>query len=389
MKGTIIERGDSYRIKVPLGKNQLTGKYDAYYETFRGSKPNAQKRLRQLLTDLDKGMFVKPCKGTITEYLRSWLTDYCLNLSPRTRELYSYMCEKHIIPSIGNIPLAELKPPHVQHLYAEKLSSGLSPRTVQIIHVTLHKALKTAVKAGLVVRNVTEAVDTPRVQRHEIHTMDETDIHLFLDTARSTEYFTFFYTLLFTGCRRSELLAVRWQDVDLLLRQLSITRSMQYLRGAKIPITFKEPKTQNSRRSIVLSRSTVEVLKEHRVVQEKRRESLHLPPVSPSDLIFSHYNGTPLLPQSVTQAWERLARRSGLAGVRLHDARHSHASLMLKQGIHLKVVSERLGHSGIQITADTYSHITPGLQQAAADMFDDLLLPKTIPQELLGQRSIE
>jgi integrase len=197
-----------------------------------------------------------------------------------------------------------------------------------------------------------------------------------LDRARETEYFTLFYTFLFTGCRRSELLAIRWQDVDLLLRRLSITRSMQYLRGVENPITFKEPKTQNSRRSIVLSLSTVEVFKEHREVQEKRRESLHLPPLSPPDLVFSHYNGTPLLPQSVTQAWERLARRTGLRGVRLHDARHSHASLMLKQGIHLKVVSERLGHSGIQITGDIYSHVSLGLQQAAADMFDDLLLPK-------------
>ena len=390
MRGSIIKRSeDSYRIKVSLGKDSTTGKYLSHFETVVGNKKEAEKRLRELLTQLDKGIYVKPGKTTLGEYLRSWLVDYCHpNLSPRTHELYSYICEKHLIPTLGNVSLTELKPQHLQHLYSEKLSSGLSNRTVQIIHIILHKALKNAVKSGLLVRNVAEAVDTPKIQRHEMHVMTETDLHIFLEMARNTKYYPLFYAALFTGMRRSELLALRWQDVDLLLCQLSVTRSMQYLHNAEPEdrITFKEPKTPKSRRLIALSPSTVSVLSEHREAQNKMRQSLGLPPLADDDLVFSHFDGKPLLPNSVTHAWIKLVRRCGLKGIRLHDARHTHASLMLKQGIHPKIVQERLGHSSIQITLNTYSHVAPGLQQAAANKFDDIVMAKQ--KDVVKQESI-
>jgi integrase len=380
MRGSIIKRSeDSYRIKVSLGKDSVTGKYTSHYETLRGNKVQAEKRLRELLTELDKGIFVKPDKATLGEYLKSWLLDYCRpNLSPRTQELYSYICEKHVLPTLANIPLVDLRPQHLQRLYAEKVSAGLSNRTVQLIHITLHKALKNAVKTGLLVRNITESVDTPKIQRREMHVMNESDIHLFLEMARNTEYYSLFYTSLFTGMRRAELLALRWSDVDLLLCQLSVTRSMQYLNNATAEnrITFKEPKTVKSRRLIALSPSTTSVLREHRQAQDKLRESLSLAPISDNDLVFCHYDGTPLLPNSVTHAWMKLVRRCGMKGVRFHDARHTHASLLLKQGVHPKIVQERLGHTGIAITLDLYSHVAPGLQQAAANKFDDIVLPK-------------
>ncbi len=262
MKGSIITRGDSYRIKVPLGKDAVTGKYTAHYETFRGPKKEAEKRLRQLLTELDKGIFIRPGKATLTEYLKSWLVDYVKpNLAPKTHELYAYICSRHIFPTLGNIALVDLKPTHLQHLYAQKQVSGLSNRTVQLIHVTLHKALKNAVKVSLLSRNIAEAVDTPKIHRREMRTMTETDLHLFLEMARDTEYYPLFYTAVFTGMRRSELLALIWGNVDLLLHQLSVTRSMQFVDNK---VSFKQPKTVKSRRMIALSPSSVAVLMEHR-----------------------------------------------------------------------------------------------------------------------------
>jgi integrase len=257
-----------------------------------------------------------------------------------------------------------LKPTHLQHLYAAKQTSGLSNRTVQIIHIVLHKALKNGVKTGLLSRNVAEAVDPPKIVRREMKIMSESDIHYFLDMVRDTDYYPLFYCYLFTGCRRSELLAVRWQDVDLLLCRLSITRSMQYLDTSPINerISFKQPKTQKSRRSIALSPSTVAVLREHQEAQSKQRLALGLPPLADSDLVFSHWGGSPMIPSSISQAWRRLARRCGLTGIHLHSARHSHASLLLAQGVHQKVVNERLGHAGTAITMDLYSHVTHGIQ---------------------------
>jgi len=203
--------------------------------------------------------------------------------------------------------------------------------------------------------------------------MSETDIHLFLDYAKDTDYYALFYVVLFTGLRRGELLALRWQDIDMLMCQISIKRSMQFVDNK---ITFKQPKTTKSRRLIDLSPSTVAVLNEHRKAQDKMRQSLDLPLVTESDLVFCHWDGSPLLPNSITHAWRKLARRCGLKGIRLHDARHTHASLLLKQGVHPKIVQERLGHAGIAITLDLYSHVAPGLQQAAAKGFDDIILPK-------------
>lgn len=374
MRGCIIERNGSMRLKVSIGKNPQTGKYESYYETFHGNRTDAQKRLRQILTELDKGTFSKPGKTTVAEYLNAWLRDYCKpSLSPRTVQLYSYICRVHLIPAIGNITLTELKPQHLQKLYSEKISSGLSSRTVQICHVAIHKALKNAIRINLLSRNVADFVDKPKIQRTEMHPMTESDLSRFLDTAKQGNYYALFYTYLFTGMRRSELLAVRWCDVDLLGMQISVSRTMQYLNGVKNHITFKEPKSKNSRRLIALSPSTVLVLEEHRKAQDAMSILLELPPTNDNDLIFSHWDGSPLLPDSITHAWIKLVRKCGLKGIRLHDARHTHATIMLKQGVHPKVVQERLGHSTISTTLDTYSHVAPGLQQAAANGFDNIL----------------
>lgn len=386
MRGSIIQRKDkdgnpigNYRIKVCLGKNAQTGKYDAYYETLPDgtSKPDAQKRLRQLLTELDKGIFVKPGKLTVGEYLRVWLKDNALpNMAPRTYEGYEFQINKYAIPTLGKIPLTELKPAHIQHLCSQKQTAGLH-RTAQYIYNSLNKALSVAVKTGIIARNPCDAVESPRVPRHEMKTMSESDVHIFLELARNSDYYPIFYTMLFTGIRRSEVLALKWGDCDLDLCQISVNRTLHVLRYGTLKgqVIFKAPKTQKSRRMIALTPSTSIVLKEHKEKQNKLRQSLGMNLVSDDDLVFCQYDGKPLQPDTISHAWLKMARRTGLKGIRLHDARHTHASLMLKQGIHPKIVQERLGHMSIETTLDTYSHVAPGLQQAAAKRFDDVLMP--------------
>jgi integrase len=380
MRGYITKRAkDSYTIVLNLGNDPVTGKRKQQWISIKGTKKDAEKKLSELLNQIDNGIFIKPGKQTLSDYLNHWLEDNVKpNLSPRTYELYSYMCRNHIVPAIGNVPLSDIKPVHLQHLYANKQQSGLSNRTVQLIHITIHKALKNAVKIGLLNRNAAESVDIPKIQRHEMHTMDENDIQKFLEAAKDTDYYTLFFTCIFTGMRRSELLALRWQDVDLLLCQISVTRTVQQLTNTTPEgrITFKEPKTQKSRRLIALTPANAVILREHRSKQEKQRLSLGLPTISDNDLVFSHHDGSPLRPDSITHIWKKLIKRCGLKDIRLHDARHTHASLLLKQGIHPKIVQERLGHSGIAITLDLYSHVTPSLQQMAAAKFDEIAIPK-------------
>jgi integrase len=236
----------------------------------------------------------------------------------------------------------------------------------------LHKALQTAIKWGLVNRNVADGVDVPRARRNEMQTWDEYEINRFLETAKDSPYYTLFHTALFTGMRRSELLAIRWCDVDFIFSQISVSRSLHHLKDGSY--VFTQPKSAKSKRTIALSSFAIVVLREHREKQEVIRASLGIP-LKDDDLVFNTPEGKPLRPNTITRAWSTLATRAGVKVIRLHDARHTHASLMLKSGVHPKIVQERLGHASIQITLDTYSHVAPGLQQAAAEGFDKLVSP--------------
>ena len=382
MRGHIVKRGkNSYSLKVSLGKDAASGKYKYQWTTVKGTKKEAEKRLGEILHQLDTGTFTKPGKMTVGEYLDQWLKDYRPSIGPHSAQTYEFFIERHIKPAIGQIPLTSLKPEHLQRLYSDKLSTGrcdgsggLSGRSVRYIHVTIHRALKSAARLGIISRNVADSVDVPGVEHHEMKTMTEDDIHAFLEAARSTPYHTLFYLALFTGMRRSELLALRWSDMDLLMCQASVNRTLHRLNNGEI--IFRETKTAKSRRMVALSPRTCLVLQEYRQKQEQDR-LLAGNPLQESDLVFSQLDGKPLLPDSVTHAFMVLARRTGLKGIHLHSARHTHATLMLKQGIHPRVVQERLGHASIAITLDVYSHVTPGLQEAAARRFDDLaLLPE-------------
>lgn len=304
------------------------------------------------------------------DYFEKWLSDYAKpNLSPRSYDRYTGIVNKYLIPQLGRIQLTQLRPEQLQRHYTTGLNSGLSARTIRYHHALIHIALQTAVKWGLVNRNVADAVEPPRFKRSVMQTWNEDEVNRFLEAAKESHYYPLFYTALFTGMRRGELLALRWQDVDFIYSQIYISRSLHQLRDGSY--IYTQPKSEKSRRTIALPSSLFFILSEHRKAKEV--EALLLgQTLSDTDLVFNDL-GKPLRPNTVTYAWERMAARSGVKVIRLHDARHTHASLMLKQGIHPKIVQERLGHASIQMTLDTYSHVAPGIQQAAAESFDKLL----------------
>ena len=380
MRGHIVKRyKNSYTIILNLGIDPTTGKRKQQWISVKGTKKDAEKRLSELLTQLDTGTFMKPGKTTLGEFLERWLKDYVrANLAPRTAEGYESIARQHLIPRLGNITLIQLKPSHLQRYYSETLSKGrcdgkgttLSPQTVRHHHTALHKALETAVEWGLLSRNVADAVRPPHVDRTDMKVWGENEVTQFLETAKSTPYYALFYTALFTGMRRSELLALRWQDVDSIVGQVYVSRSMHQLKDRSF--VFRPPKTAKGRRTVALPPSVVLVLNEHRKKQDLERVLLGIP-LADDALVFGNIEGKPLRPNSVTRAWTSLASHAGLKAIRLHDARHTHASLMLKQGIHPKIVQERLGHATIAVTLDTYSHVAPGLQEAAAERFDELI----------------
>jgi integrase len=378
MRGHIVKRKrplktkprytDNWSIVIELGYDPLAKKRRQQWFSFRGTKKEAERRLTELLHELDNGTFVQPDKTTLGEYLSQWMKDHEQNLAPRSFERYQSVVKKDIAPVLGNITLAQLRPEHLQRYYTSQLEKDRSPATVRYSHSVIHVALKEAVKLGILSRNVADAVDPPRVKNKEMSTWEEDDINHFLEVIRDSAYYELFYTALYTGMRRSELLGLRWGDVDKEFFQISVRRGLHQLEDGSY--VFTEPKSAKSRRTIALTPSNASVLREYREKQKQQCTMLGKQ-FTDDDLVFCHFDGKPLRPNSVTRAWQTLAGKAGLKVIRLHDARHSHASLMLKQRIHPKVVQERLGHSSIQITLDRYSHVAEGLQEAAAARFDE------------------
>lgn len=369
--GHIKETKDQgvFRIVISLGRDPANGKRLRQWVTVKGTKGDAKKRLTELLHEHNSGIYIKPDKTTIADFLERWLVDYVKpNLSPRGYDRYSGIINKHLIPDIGGLLLTQLKPEHVHRHYADKLNDGLSPWTIRYHHAVLHKALETALKWGLVARNVTDSVEVPRGKRMEMQTWNENEVRQFLEVAEEGQYYALFYTALFTGMRRSELLALRWKDVDFIYSQIYVNRSLHQLKDGSY--IFTQPKSSRSRRTIALSPSAILTLKEHHDMVAMDRAVVGVL-VTDSDLVFGTVDGRPSRPNTVTCAWARTAALAGVKIIRLHDARHTHASLMLKQGIHPKIVQERLGHASIQMTLDIYSHVVPGLQEAAAQRFDE------------------
>jgi integrase len=377
MRGHITKRGkDSYTIVVSLGNDPTTGKRLQQWVTVKGTKRDAERRLAELLHELDTGTFVKPGRTTVADFLNRWLVDYAKpNLSPRGFERYQGIVEGHFVPDFGNMPLTQLKPAHLQRHYTSVLNKGLSVGTVRYHHAVMHKALETAIKWGLVSRNIADGVDIPRLRRPEMQTWREDEVASFLEAARDSQYYELFYTALFTGLRRSELLALRWSDVDFILSQIYVNRSLHRLKdGGYI---FTQPKSAKSRRRVALPPSASLLLQEYKSKQEATRIKLRAT-LSDIDLVFSTTEGKPLRPNTITRAWTMLGQKAGVRVIRFHDARHTHASLLLKQGVHPKVVQERLGHASIQMTLDTYSHVAPGIQETAASRFDELMSESSI-----------
>ena len=234
----------------------------------------------------------------------------------------------------------------------------------------LHAALHHAVKWRLLAVNAADAVDRPRAERREPVALGPDEVTRVIVAADRTRYATLVILAVMTGMRRGELLGLRWRDVDLRGGTLSVCQTGQWL--TRQGVVFRPPKTAKSRRSIALSDDTRRALQAHRQQQLEERLALG-PAYSDRDLVFATAAGAPVDPSNLSRAWATIVRAAGLQRIRFHDLRHAHATLLLREGVHPKVVSERLGHASMAITLDTYSHVLPGLQQDAAARLDALL----------------
>ena len=366
MAGQIIGRGErSFLVRVYMGRDS-EGKRKYLNHTIHGNKKDAQAFLNQVLRDRDLGVFVEPNKKTLNEFLDEWLAI----VKPRVRDVthhdYMSLLERYVRKPLGEKRLSQIAAMEIQKLYAGMTERGLSPRTVHYTHSVLRGALEQAVGWQLLQRNPAQYVDLPRQQRREMLAFSIEQATHFLEAAKADELYALFLLALTTGMRPGEYLALQWKDVSLEAGALSVRRSLS--RGG----TFEEPKTARSRRAIQLLPTVTKVLRAHRTQQATWRLSQG-PAYRNMDLVFASATGGPLSEREVVRHFKAILKPAGLPDLRLYDLRHTCASLLLAAGENPKVVSERLGHASVTLTLDTYSHVLPGLQQAASERLEALL----------------
>ena len=371
MKGSIRRRSkNSWEISLDLGRNS-SGKRLRKFLNVKGSRREADRKLREILSTLDRGLPIDSKTITVSEFLRRWLAD-CVSIQtrPRTYERYESDVRLHIEPVIGHLKLSQLSPSDIQSLESDLLLSGKSSSSVRHVHIVLKSALKRAMRWGLLYRNVADLVDAPRVQRTEIDPPDISVAMRIFDEASKGPYGPPIAFLAETGCRRGEALAMSWSRIDLDAGIAYITKSLQ--RIGRQGLKFTDPKSRQGIRKVKLGSRTVDMLREHRGKQLLKQVELS-EIWEENDLVFPGPTGKPLDPATLTRNFIKIVRKLGLENVRLHDMRHFHASQLYANGLQLKDLQQRMGHSSISVTADIYTHVDIGNQDEALEAFEKSL----------------
>jgi len=343
------------------------------YEQVTGTFKLAEKVLRERLVAIEKGEYVGKKKLTVGVYLQSWLETYATtNCSAKTVQGYRQSINCYTEP-IAGITLQKLDATHIQPIYAGMIKRGLSNRTVDALHKALNIALNTAVKQGTLKRNILDSVIAPKVVKKEIEVWDAETRANAMTVLRGSQYGDFYQLGLMTGMRRGELAGLKWANVNLDNQQLQVVNTLQRITGQGL--MNGQPKTERSRRSIALSVDTVALL--HKIRGRQITQKLEVIDAwTDSGYVFTDASGMPVDPNRATRAFKKVVSTTGLPKLTIHGLRHTHATILLEQGVNPKVVSERLGHASVATTMDIYSHVLPDMQEKAALAIDAALAPK-------------
>lgn len=375
MKGYAVRKGDRWYAVIYEGIDPVTGRERRRWHPAGSSREDAERLASSLAAKLN-GRNDNSRSLTVGVYLTArWLPGKKLELAHSTWDGYRRKIELHILPALGKVPIRRLRPHHLERLYNEKLhpengKRPLSPKTVLEIHLIIRGALNDAVRRGLVTRNVALVAHAPKLRsipKAEPQAWTALELKAFLREAAGNRLFAALWLLANTGMRRSELLGLQWDDVDLDAATISINRGLVSI---GYELHESRGKTNNSRRAIDLDPTTVAVLAAWKRWQQAERTAVGIPS---EKWVFADVDGNPIHPHSISQTFERIIARAGVPKVRLHDVRHTHGTLLIKAGVPVKVVSERLGHGNPAFTIDTYQHVLPGMQAEAARIFEKLL----------------
>jgi integrase len=375
----------SWGFVVDIGPDPVTGKRRRRRGGGFATRREAETALREVLTKRDRGQVVPTTTLTVRAFLvDQWLPAMRLTIGPTTLEGYRGNIERYIVPRVGDVPLRALTPPVINQLYADVRENGrtrgtgpLALKTVREVHVTLHRALEDAVRWDYLETNPSDRASAPSAtaarneRRRRIRTWTAAEVNAFAAFIDGHELHELWALAASTGLRRSELLGLRWIDLDLDRRLLSVRRVLVLVGGQP---HFKDaPKSAHGFRTISLPPKVTQLLVELRAWQAEQPRLRAIPPEDA--LVFCRPDGHAWHPDHVTSTLRELMIASGLPRIRpMQDLRHTHATLLIGEGgVNVKVVQERLGHHSHSFTADTYQHVIPGMDEAAASRFDQLV----------------
>ncbi len=380
MRGSVIRRGTKYSVVLDLGRDPQTNRRRQRWHAGYRTKKEASAALADLIGSVNHGAYVERSRQTVAAFAEEWLAAIAPTVRPSTHYSYDRNVRLHVLAYLGSMPLAAVDAGSLNGLYARLLASGrrdtegggLSPRSVRYVHTISHRMFKDAVRWGRLVRNPADAADPPRTVAAGgpgMTTWTAAELRGFLDGVRGDRLAAAYLLLATTGMRRGEALGLRWVDVDLDAGRAAIRQTV--IAVAHQPV-FGTPKTAKGRRTVALDAVTVAALREHR--QRQLAERLLIGAGwTDHGLVFARVDGGPLHPERFSRTFARQVARLGLPAIRLHDLRHGWATMALAAGVHPKVVQERLGHSGIGITLDIYSHVAAGLHSDAAEQVAGLV----------------
>ena len=378
MQGSMRQRGEgSWELRVYLGRDPLTGQKRWTYKTLKGGKREAQRALAAMVADAD-GSGVAPSSGTVSELLKRWFENSSADFSPSTVLQTTSSIRLYLVPGLGPYPVARLRTQDIDRLYRELRKRGgqngkpLAPATVKRAHVILHRALEQAVRWGWIRTNPAHQAQVPRIPAPDIRPPAPSELVRLFALAKEYDpgFATFLSVAAATGARRSELLALRWSDVDEASARMSISRGL--VNGPN-GLVVKDTKTHGVRR-VALDPKTAEVLAEHRRRAEKAAVTCGAV-MAPDAYVFSHEpdSSAPWRPDSTTRAFRLLVERAGTPHVRLHDLRHYVATRLLAAGVDVRTVAGRLGHRNASTTLNVYAHFVHDADEEAAAVLARLL----------------
>lgn len=375
MRGSIVKKGPSYYVvfDAPPGDD---GRRRRKWHKAGASRREADLLLNRLVGQVQTGEYVERTSTTVGSFLQDeWLPAIRATVKPSTFEFYETMVRAYLVPRIGRHRLQALTPAVLNGLYGDLLVGGgrhgqpLSARAVRSVHKVLRRALRDAERWELVHRNVADRADPPDPAAPAIEAWDAETLARFLADTADDRLGPLWQVMATTGMRRGEALALRWSDLDLSARRITIRRNLTWVRNAPV---FVDPKTAKSRRLVPIPAETAEALRFHRKRQVVEQEAAG-EAYATNGLVFADEAGDPLKPPRVTRTFGSAVKRLGLPTITLHGLRHTWATLALGAGIPAKVASEVLGHASVAITLDTYSHVTPGMADDATERVAELL----------------